>query len=86
MKKKYSYLDVIVYKMASRRTAQFLDAQNFIYELNQRFLMYNDMLNKHEAENGKDSTYYILLGKTVCMNEVKVMAEDFAAGKYAPKY
>jgi len=72
--------------MASKRTAQFLDAQNFIYELNQRWLQMNDDLDKHLAENGKDSRYYMLLGIQHGMGEAKGMAERFAAGEYRAKY
>lgn len=72
--------------MASKRTALFLDAQNYVYELNQRWLEINDLLEKHEAENGKDATYYILLGRQAGIKDAHKMAEEFASGKYAPKY
>lgn len=72
--------------MASKRTAQFLDAQNFIYELNQKYLQINDDLNRHMAENGKDSKYYMFLGWQHGIGESKRMAEEFANGKYRVEY
>lgn len=72
--------------MPSKRTAQFLDAQNFLYELNQRWLSINDDLEAHFAENGKDSKYYLLLGIQKGINDAKTMAEQFIAGEYRVKY
>ena len=43
--------------MASKRNAKFLDAQNFIYELRQKWYQTEEQMEKHNAENGKDTTY-----------------------------
>ena len=72
--------------MASKRNAKFLDAQNFIYELRQKWYQAVERMEKHQAENGKDSSYYILLGRCDALMAAVDMAEEFAAGKYEAKY
>ncbi len=72
--------------MASKRNAKFLDAQNFIYELRQKWYQTEEQMEKHNAENGKDTTYYILLGRCDALMQAVDMAEEFAAGQYAVKY
>ena len=72
--------------MPSKRTAKFLDAQNFLYELNQRWIRESEALEKHKAENGKDRTYYMLLGKQDGIKTALEMAEDFVNGNYAVQY
>lgn len=72
--------------MASKRNAKFLDAQNFIYELRQKWYQAVERMEKHQAENGKDSSYYILLGRCDALMAAVDMAEEFADGKYEAKY
>lgn len=72
--------------MASKRNAKFMDAQNFIYELRQKWYQTEDQMERHNAENGKDATYYILLGRCDALMQAVDMAEEFAAGKYAATY
>ena len=72
--------------MASKRNAKFLDAQNFIYELRQKWYQAVERMEKHQAENGKDSSYYILLGRCDALMAAVDMAEEFAVGKYEAKY
>lgn len=72
--------------MASKRNAKFLDAQNYIYELRQKWYQAVERMEKHQAENGKDSSYYILLGRCDALMAAVDMAEEFAAGKYEAKY
>lgn len=72
--------------MASKRNAKFLDAQIFIYELRQKWYQAVERMEKHQAENGKDSSYYILLGRCDALMAAVDMAEEYAAGKYEAKY
>lgn len=72
--------------MASKRNAKFLDAQNFIYELRQKWYQTEGQMEHHKAENGKDTMYYILLGRCDALMQAVDMAEEFAAGQYAVKY
>jgi len=72
--------------MASKRDSKFMDAQNFIRELGYRAAKENEELQKHLAENGRDTQYYIRLGRIDMMIDVQQMAEDFVAGKYKVKY
>ena len=41
--------------MASKRDSKFMDAQNFIRELGYRVAKENEELQKHLAENGRDT-------------------------------
>ena len=72
--------------MASKRNAKFLDAQNFLFEMRQSWLHSTELALRHEAESGKDTTYYFLLGRSDALLHAVEMAEDFAAGQYAVKY
>lgn len=72
--------------MASKRNAKFLDAQNFIYELRQKLYQTEEQMERHNAENGKDTMYYILLSRCDALMQAVDMAEGFAAGQYAVKY
>jgi len=72
--------------MASKRTAQWLDAQNFLYELNEAWVKEYEMCKKHEAENGKDATYYTMLGRSAGIADAKEMAERLINGEYRVDY
>ena len=72
--------------MASKRNAKFLDAQNFIYELRQKWYQSDDEMKRHMAENGKDATYYMQLGRCDALMSAVEMAEEFSAGKYEARY
>lgn len=72
--------------MANKRDAKFLDAQNFSYELNAAWVKAYENMKEHQAENGKDTRYYVLLGIQEGLLKAKGMAEDFVNGKYAVKY
>jgi len=72
--------------MASLRTAQWLDAQNFTYELNTKQRELYSEMKKHEAENGKDAQYYTLLGMCQGVADALRMADEFIAGKYRTSY
>ena len=72
--------------MASKRNAKFLDAQNFSYELNAAWVKAYENMKEHQAENGKDTKYWMLLGIQEGLLQAKDMAEDFVNGKYSVHY
>lgn len=72
--------------MASKRNTKFLDAQNFLFELRKKWETLNEEADRHKAENGKDTTYYIMLGQSSGLLDSIEMAEDFLAGKYTVQY
>lgn len=66
----------------ANRNARFLDVRNYLYEVNQAWLRASEEVNKHFAENGKDSTYYILLGRQDGIHDMLRMAETLVSGQY----
>ncbi len=66
--------------MKNDRNAKWVDVQNFMYEINQMWLRTNDAVDAQYNENGKDSTYYMLLGKQDGIKDAKTLLEKYING------
>ena len=62
------------------RNARIVDARSYEYELSEKTKDANDEIEKHYAESGKDSTYYLLLGKWHGLNNALVLLESYING------
>lgn len=62
------------------RNARIVDARSYEYELSEKMKDANDEIEKHYAESGKDSTYYVLLGKWKGLNDALTLLESYING------
>ena len=65
--------------MADRNKAM-VDVMNYMHELTNMMISANDAVEKHNAENGKDSAYYIALGRWSGLNDALVLMEAYVNG------
>ena len=65
--------------MAGRNEAM-MNVMNYMHELTNMMISANDSVEKQNAENGKDSQYYIALGRWSGLNDALVLAEAYVNG------
>jgi len=64
----------------SDRNKKMVDVRNYMHELTNMMISANDAVEEQNAVNGKDSKYYIALGRWSGLNDALVLMEAYVNG------
>ena len=65
--------------MADRNKAM-IDVMNYMHELTNMMISANEKVDEQNAVNGKDTQYYIALGRWSGLNDAVVLCEAYVNG------
>lgn len=66
--------------MMADRNKKMVDVMNYMHELTNMMISANEAVEEQNAVNGKDSNYYIALGRWSGLNDALVLMEAYVNG------